>query len=391
MAHRLMEEDGLQVQMPPKVGITPKQKDVAQVMALPPNDDVTLILASEFLGTQPAGSSHENPIHLSDATEVLVSGSHPMKDMEVEDKAVILGHFSNALHEMAASIMDLEDGYFKALHEVIIETEKALCDMLHIDAHYVSRVVTVMNSWQEAVQTAMSHMEGVDTTIYLAHREDAWKAMKEYIAVVIQAHQERDAAHKEEQKRWKEAIKADDSEDPIICLLHVTHKVARTQAEKAIGAFLASIESTLQKHIPVNAQGPLIANALGMAFQFQMSMWCMIGEECICPMRVKHSDWCGLAGIVQVIVETFPQNCALMFPPAPVPPTSFASTFRPALSDENNDNDDDTLGTSRGFCRFGSSLPTPSSSGCGSASRFSRTTAFTSTPLPPRGCLYSGI
>ena len=49
-----------------------------------------------------------------------------MKDVETEDKAITLGHFSDALNEMAASIVDLEDGYFKALHEVIIEMEKAL-------------------------------------------------------------------------------------------------------------------------------------------------------------------------------------------------------------------------------------------------------------------------
>ena len=114
----------------------------------------------------------------------------------------------------------------------------------------------------------------------------------------------------------------------------------------------------------------------------------MIGEECIRPMRVKHSDWCGLAGIIQAIVETFLKNCALMFPPAPVPapPTSFASTFRPASSNENDDdNDDDTLGASTGFCGFGSNLPMPSNSGCRSAGGFSHTPAFTSTPLPHGG------
>ena len=156
--------------------------------------------------------------------------------------------------------------------------------MLRIDAHYISRVVTVMNSWQEAVQTTANHMEGVDTAIYLAHWEDTRKATKEYVAAVTQAHKECDATHEEEQKMQKEAIKANDFEDPVIHLLHVTHKVACAQAEKAVDAFLASIKSTLQKHIPVNAQGPLIANALSMVFQFQMSMWRMIGEECIRPM-----------------------------------------------------------------------------------------------------------
>ena len=84
-----------------------------------------------------------------------------------------MGHFSNALCEMAASIVDLEDRYFRALHEVIVETERALWDVSRIDAHYVSQVITVMASWQETVQTAASHMEGVDTTIYRTHCEDA--------------------------------------------------------------------------------------------------------------------------------------------------------------------------------------------------------------------------
>ena len=87
----------------------------------------------------------------------------------MEDEAAVLSHFSDALSKMAASIMDLENGYFKALHEVIIETEKALHDVSHINTHYISRMVTVMTSWQEAVQAATSHMEGIDTTTYLAH------------------------------------------------------------------------------------------------------------------------------------------------------------------------------------------------------------------------------
>ena len=187
MAHCLMQEDGQQAQTPSKAGTVPKQKEVTQVTALPPSDNVTLVAASEFPGSQSAGSSHENPVHLSDATEASISGSHPMKDAETKDEATILGHFSNALHEMAASIVDLEDGYFKVLHEVIVETEKALHDMSRIDAHYISRMVTVMTAWQEAMQTAMSHMEGINTTIYLACREDARRAMKEYMATVIQA------------------------------------------------------------------------------------------------------------------------------------------------------------------------------------------------------------
>ena len=169
MANCLMEEDGQQAKMPPKAGTTPKGKDIAQVKVLPPSDDITILPDLAFPSFRLAGSSRDNPVHLSDATDASASGSCPTKDMEMEDKAVVLSHFSDALSEMAASIMDLENGYFKALHEVIIETEKALRDVSRIDAHYISHMVMVMTSWQEAVQAVASHMEGVDTTTYLVH------------------------------------------------------------------------------------------------------------------------------------------------------------------------------------------------------------------------------
>ena len=115
--------------------------------------------------------------------------------MDAEDNATVLSHFSDALREMATSIMGLEEGYFKALCEVIDETKRALWDVSRIDAHYVSRVVTVMSSWQEAVQMAASHMEGVDLTTYLAHLEDTQRATHEYVKAVVQARKERNAAH----------------------------------------------------------------------------------------------------------------------------------------------------------------------------------------------------
>ena len=156
-----------------------------------------------------------------------------------------MGHFSNALREMAASIVDLEDGYFKALHEVIVETERALRDVSRIDAHYVSQVVMGMSSWQEAVQTTASHMEGVDTTIYLARHEDAQKATQEYVAAVLKAKEECNAAHTVEQGVWRQALKDDNHGDPVVRLLGITQQVAHAQCEKAVDTFLSSIEKTL--------------------------------------------------------------------------------------------------------------------------------------------------
>ena len=77
----------------------------------------------------------------------------------------------------------------------------------HIDTHYVSQVVMVMASWQEVVQTAVTHIENTYLTMYLAHREDMRRATKEYVAVVIKAHEERDAAHTKETEAQKQLIK----------------------------------------------------------------------------------------------------------------------------------------------------------------------------------------
>ena len=253
------------------------------------------------------------------------------------DEAAMLGHFSDALSEIAASLMDLEDGYFRALWEVIIETERALWDISCIDAHYVSQVVTVMASWQEAVQTSVTHTENANLTIYLAHQENTRRAMREYVATMIKAREDRDAAHTTEAEARKQVIKSGDPEDPVIHLLDATRRAARAQAERAIDAFLKKINETLHKHVTIATQGPLIANALSTAFQFQMSVWRMVGDECIHPLWAKHSDWCGMAGVVQAIVETFPNNCAIMFPQALSSAESFSATFRPVSSKEEDD------------------------------------------------------
>ena len=200
------------------------------------------------------------------------------------------------------------------------------------------------------------------------------------MAAVIKACEEHDAAHTKETEAWKEAIKTGDPKDLVVCLLEATHRAVCTQAVRAVDAFLKKIKETLHKHVPVSAQGPLIVNAMSTTFQFQMSMWQMVVDECVCSLRAKHSDWCELASVVQAIVETFPNNCAIMFPQALTPVASFSATFRPASSKEE-DEDDNPF--SPGMHRFDSGPPTPSGRGCGSSGC---SPAFSSTPLPQGGC-----
>ena len=189
-SQRLIDEDRQLEGATPRGGTLPKQKDTAQIVALPPNDDTTFVPTSEFPGSQYGLGTHDNPMNLSDAPTKASHTATCPEDAEPIDEAVMLGHFSDALSEMATSLLDLEDSYFKALWEVIIETERAVWDISRIDAHYNSQVVIVMASWQEAVQTTVTHMENVYLTIYLACQEDTQRAMREYIAMVIKAHED---------------------------------------------------------------------------------------------------------------------------------------------------------------------------------------------------------
>ena len=90
--------------------------------------------------------------------------------------------------------------------------------------------------------------------------------MREYMAAVIKAREEHDAAHADEAEAWKQAIKSGDPEDPVIHLLDATCQVAHAQTERAVDVFLKKINETLHRHVPVAAQGPLIANALSTTF-----------------------------------------------------------------------------------------------------------------------------
>ena len=94
------------------------------------------------------GHSVTNPVTLSDApTDYSAPGDPCLETLGIQDDTKILAHYSDALDEMAQSLMDLEDGYFKALCEVIWHTEKALHNISHIDTYYVSHVITLMTSW----------------------------------------------------------------------------------------------------------------------------------------------------------------------------------------------------------------------------------------------------
>ena len=87
MAHRLINEDGQEVVMPPKGGTTPKKKEAANSIMASVNEDITWVTSDQFPSDQRPGASRDNPVHLSNATDASASGSRPRKDDNFDDEA----------------------------------------------------------------------------------------------------------------------------------------------------------------------------------------------------------------------------------------------------------------------------------------------------------------
>ena len=84
MAHRLMMEDAQKGAAAPAAGATPQQEGSTFVTPIPPAGSV-MFSAAAFPDDQTAGSSLDNPVHLSDANDTSTSGGSPGKDTDVED------------------------------------------------------------------------------------------------------------------------------------------------------------------------------------------------------------------------------------------------------------------------------------------------------------------
>ena len=78
MSQRLIDEDEWLEGAMPKGGTVPKEKEIAKVVALSPNEETVFVSTTEFPSAQHGLGTHENPVNLSDApTEGLHTRTHP--------------------------------------------------------------------------------------------------------------------------------------------------------------------------------------------------------------------------------------------------------------------------------------------------------------------------
>ena len=77
--------------MLPKVGTTPKKKEAAKSVVAPVNEGIAWVASDQFPSDQQLGTSRDNPVHLSDATDASASGSRPRKDDDFDDEGQVIG------------------------------------------------------------------------------------------------------------------------------------------------------------------------------------------------------------------------------------------------------------------------------------------------------------
>ena len=79
------------------------------------------------------------------------------------------------------------------------------------------------------------------------------------MVAIDKAHQDQDTMKAEKQ----EALEECPDDDLMVKLLQWTRVKAHKQANAAVDTFLGKICQALQKHVPIGAQGPLVANVFG--------------------------------------------------------------------------------------------------------------------------------
>ena len=66
------------------------------------------------------------------------------------------------------------------------------------------------------------------------------------------------------------------------------------------------------EHLPI-----LVSNAYNTISQFRMTIWWMVADECIMPMRHDYFMNHGLASVMQHALEKVPSTCMRIVPPRP--------------------------------------------------------------------------
>ena len=122
-----------------------------------------------------------------------------------------------------------------------------------------------------------------------------------------------------------------DEKDPLIELLDLVLIKMREAANKAMEAFEKQFEEALVPCVPAEHLPILVSNAYNTVSQFRMTIWQMVADECIMPMRHDYLTNFGLASIMQHALGKVPSTCMRIVPPCPPEPKDNLTAFLDSL------------------------------------------------------------
>ena len=132
-------------------------------------------------------------------------------------------------------------------------------------------------------------------------------------------------------KLAKKAVVAGNEKDPVIKLLDRVLVKMRKAANKAVEAFQKQFKEALVPHVPAEHLPILVSNAYNTISQFCMTIWQMVADEYIIPMRHDYLTNHGLASVMQHALEKVPNTCMRIVPPRSPEPKDNLMAFLDSL------------------------------------------------------------
>ena len=217
----------------------------------------------------------------------------------------------------------LERGYFNCFHETVKATWEVLADINEVDATYVDTVLVAMGKWQKDITLTIGDMHTDDCVVWDTKRKAIDEATQEFRKACEASRIKRAVAHEAHQRAMVEG----DKKDPVIELLDWVLIKMREAANKAMEAFQNQFEEALVPCVPTKHLPILVSNAYNTVSQFRMTIWRMMADECIMPMRHDYLTNFSLASVMQHALEKVPSTCMRIMPPHPLEPKDDLTAF----------------------------------------------------------------
>ena len=206
-----------------------------------------------------------------------------------------------------------------------------LADINEIDATYINMVLTVMAKWQKDITLVITDMYTDDCVVWDTKCNAIDEATQKFGETCEASHIKHAAAREAHQK----AVVAGDKKDPVIELLDQVLVKMRQAVNKAVENFQKQFEEALVLRVPAKHLPILVSNAYNTISQFCMTIWQMVADECIMPMRHDYLMNHGLASVMQHILEKVSSTCMRIVPPHPPEPKDNLTLFLNSLGNSS--------------------------------------------------------